>query len=84
MAGSLKVKPTSTDSCDGSYNARRSAKQECLKLSFVRSLISLRSLLSRNWRHNTLNANELYDNRLYHLHVAVPNASSLNKSHNRR
>ena len=25
--GSLKIKPTSTDLCDGSYDARRSAKQ---------------------------------------------------------
>ena len=38
------------------------------------------SYLSRNWRHNTLNTNELYERRLYHLRVEVPNASSLHKS----
>jgi hypothetical protein len=32
--------------CDGSCGARRSAKQERLNLNFVRSLISLRSLLA--------------------------------------
>jgi superfamily II DNA or RNA helicase len=40
--------------------------------------------LSRNWRHNTLNTNELYEKRLYHLRVEVPNASSLHKSQGRR
>ena len=27
--------------------------------------------LSRNWRHNTLNTNELYKKRLYYLRVEV-------------
>jgi hypothetical protein len=41
-------------------------------------------MLSRNWRHNTLNTKELYEKRLYHLRVEVPNASSLHKSQGRR
>jgi hypothetical protein len=41
-------------------------------------------VLSRNWRRNTLNTKELYEKRLYHLRVEVPNASSLHKSQGRR
>jgi hypothetical protein len=29
------------------------------------------NVLSRNWRHNTLNTNELYQKRLYYLRVEV-------------
>ena len=31
--------------------------------------MSVRSL-SRNWRHNTLNANKLYGERLYQIHAS--------------
>jgi hypothetical protein len=37
-------------------------------------------LLSRNWRHNTLNANELYKKRLYYLRVEVTKRQFLEKS----
>jgi hypothetical protein len=40
--------------------------------------------VSRNWRHNTLNANELYESDFTHRRVGVPNASSLHKSQGRR
>ena len=40
--------------------------------------------LSRNWRHNTLNPNELYEERLYQPARRPPNASSFHKSQNRR
>ena len=40
--------------------------------------------LSRNWRRNILNVNELYENRSYEFARFVANASSLHKSQNRR
>src|SRR5215471_4879221 len=40
--------------------------------------------LSRNWRHNILNVNELYESRFYRFARFVANASSLHKSQNRR
>jgi tetratricopeptide (TPR) repeat protein len=47
-----------------------------LAMPFFLALRAEAFYLSRNWRHNTLNANELYEKRLCHLRVAVPNASS--------
>jgi hypothetical protein len=40
--------------------------------------------LSRNWRRNILNVNELYENRFYKFARFATNASSLHKSQNRR